>query len=63
MLSKLSVGDLVYLDPEERIGVILEVVTVTKIEVPLTDIRVLWIDGDISWCLGEAITVISAANN
>ena len=63
MLSKLSVGDLVYLDPEERIGVILEVVTVTKIEVPLTDIRVWWIDGDISWCLGEAITVISAANN
>ena len=63
MLSKLSVGDLVYLDPEERIGVILEVVTVTKIEVPLTDIRVWWIDGDISWCLGEAITVVSAANN
>jgi len=63
MLSKLSVGDLVYLDPEERVGVILEVVTVTKIEVPLTDIRVWWIDGDISWCLGEAITVISAASN
>jgi len=63
MLSKLSVGDLVYLDPEERIGVILEVVAVTKTKEPLTDIRVWWIDGNISWCLGEAITVISAASS
>lgn len=63
MSSKLSVGDLVYLDPEERIGIILEVVVVTKAKTPLNDIRIWWIDGKVSWCLGEALTVISAASN
>ena len=63
MLSKLSVGDLVYLDPEERIGVILDIVPVTKMQEPLVDVKVWWIDGKTSWCLGEAITVISPACN
>jgi len=57
----LSVGDLVYLDMEERIGIIIEVSYETKLGPPLIDIKVLWSDGHISWCLGEAITVISPA--
>lgn len=61
MLPKLSVGDLVCLDLEERIGIILDIIPVTKTQEPLIDIRVWWIDGKISWCLGEAITVISPA--
>jgi len=57
----LQVGDLVYLDMEEQIGIIIEVSLETKLGSPLIDIKVLWSDGYISWCLGEAITVISPA--
>jgi len=64
----LQVGDLVYLDMEDRMGIILEVSHETKLAMPLVDIRVWWCgfggnlyDGYVSWCLGEAITVVSPA--
>jgi hypothetical protein len=57
----LAIGDLVYLDMEERIGVIIKVTPELKLDPAPVDIKVWWSDGQISWCLGEAITVVSSA--
>ena len=57
----LNVGDLIYLDSVENIGIIVEVREVKKLELtpPLVDVNVLWFSGQTTWCLGEAVTVLS----
>ena len=66
----LAVGDLVFLKMNEnkkimRTGLIVKIQHVTKIETtpfPI-DAKVLWLDGETSWCLGEALTILSSIKN
>tara|TARA_R110000824_G_scaffold197409_20_gene380930 strand:- start:3101 stop:3313 length:213 start_codon:yes stop_codon:yes gene_type:complete len=61
----INVGDLVYLDNVENIGIVIKVQEVKKLELtpPLLDVKVLWAVGQVTWCLGEAITVIASAKD
>jgi len=59
----LAIGDLVYLDTEERTGIVIKIVLETKLSPSPINVKVWWADGQISWCLGEAVTILSCGNN
>mgnify|MGYP007063332003 CR=1 FL=1 len=67
----LTVGDLIYLPSEQRIGLILAIVPVEPYKLvaitydetlPPIDLKVMWADGKIGWCLGESVIVLSSTN-
>jgi hypothetical protein len=72
MISKISVGDLIYSGSEGKIGLVLEVVPVEPFKlmtygtsrpiIPPVDIKVLWGDGARGWCLGETVIILSSVN-
>jgi hypothetical protein len=64
-----SVGDLIYLGMDKQVGLVLEVMPVEPFKLmaygpdrvtphPI-DIKVLWSDGTIGWCLGETVIILS----
>ena len=73
--THLSIGDLIQLGSTKEVGIILKILPVepyklVKIRhdflnqrtlIAPVDIKVLWEDGSISWCLGEAVFVLSPA--
>jgi len=66
----ITVGDLIYLGAEQRVGIVLAVVPVESykymnVSPPIPDpidIKVLWSDGTTGWCLGEAVVILSSRN-
>ena len=66
----ITVGDLIYLSAEQRVGIVLAVVPVESykyLNAPASppnpiDIKVLWSDGTTGWCLGEAVIILSSRN-
>jgi hypothetical protein len=69
--NQFSVGDLIYLTNTKEVGIVLMAVPVEPYKLvaisynpicPPVDIKVLWSDGHISWCLGEAVIILSPAN-
>ena len=68
--TNLSIGDLIQLGSTKDVGIILKILPVEPYKLitirydianPPVDIKVLWHDGTISWCLGEAVLVLSPA--
>ena len=73
--THLSIGDLIQLGSTKEVGIILKILAVepyklTNIRhdilkqrtlIAPVDIKVLWEDGSISWCIGEAVFVLSPA--
>ena len=57
----LNLGDLVYLETEKKIGIILKITFETRFDPPATNAYVLWGGNKESWCLGEALMVLSKA--
>ena len=64
----LSVGDLVYFESTNEVGIILKVapVAISKLialeydeAFPPVDIKVLWENSKTGWCLGESVIVLS----
>jgi hypothetical protein len=54
------VGDLVYLDNENYLGIVVRLFYETKIAPPLTNALVLWCyNNRKEWCLSEALTVLN----
>jgi hypothetical protein len=66
----IAVGDLIYLGVEQRVGIVLAAVPVEPYKLrhitsPISgviDLKVLWSDGSIGWCLGEAVIILSSRN-
>jgi len=68
--THLSIGDLIQLGSTKEVGIVLKILPVEPYKLvtirhdflnPPVDIKVLWEDGTISWCLGEAVFVLSPA--
>ena len=68
--THLNVGDLIQLGSTKEIGIILKILPVEPYKLvtidydmynPPVDIKVWWEDGTKSWCLGEAVFVLSPA--
>lgn len=59
----LHIGDLVYLEKEEKIGIIIKLSFETKFEPPATNAYVLWSGNQESWCLGESLVVLSKSKS
>ena len=68
--TTLSIGDLIQLGSTKEVGIILKILPVEPYKLvtiqhdifnPPVDIKVWWEDGSISWCLGEAVLVLSPA--
>ena len=57
----LWIGDLVYLEQEKRIGIVIKISHDQRYELPATNAYILWGNNKKSWCLGEALTVLSKA--
>jgi hypothetical protein len=55
-----SIGDLVYLEDKNCLGLVVNIFYVTKISPPAIDALVLWCDTKIKeWCLSEALTIVN----
>jgi len=55
-----SIGDLVYLEDKNCLGLVIAIFYVTKINPSPTNALVLWCDTKIKeWCLSEALTIVN----
>ena len=56
----MSIGDLVYLEDKNRLGLVIDIFYVTKINPSPTNALVLWCNTKIKeWCLSEALTIVN----
>jgi len=58
----LWVGDLVFLKEKNKIGIVVKISYDRRYQYPATNAYVLWGTNEESWCLGEALIVLSKAN-
>ena len=54
----INVGDLVFLDVIDVVGIIVEIKKFSETDI---DAEVYWRDGERFWCLAEGLTVLSRA--
>ena len=68
--NQFAVGDLIYLTDAKDIGIVVRVLPVESFKLvaisynpicPPVDLKVLWADGSVGWCLGEAVVILSPA--
>ena len=62
---KFKVGDLVQFDYHHTIGLVTEVKLAEEFEPSenITDVKVLWMDGEEFWCLDFTLLLLSKKNN
>jgi hypothetical protein len=57
--KKFTVGDLVFLDFSNIVGII---ININIFDDDIVDVEVQWSDGERCWCLAEGLVIVSKIN-